>query len=106
MSPPTVDSPMPGSDPFPRDSAAGPTTRRGRRPAVSGPPVMRVTAELAGGQSVTVSGPDLDLRRVMTLLTEVLSKARRAQSQQMSLATFISLLRDQAALAHSARSGG
>lgn len=67
---------------------------------------MRVTAEQPGGYSVTVGGPDLDLRRVLTLLMDLASKVRKAQHQQMSLATFISLLRDQAALAQGERNGG
>ncbi len=67
---------------------------------------MRVTAELGRECTVTVSGPDLDLCCVLTLLMDLASKVRKAQHQKMSLATFISLLRDQAALAQGERNGG
>ncbi len=71
---------------------------RGRRcRAIGSSPTMRVTAMLGSEHSVTVSGPDLDLRRVITLLNDTLTRARKADSQNMSLATFLSLLRDQAA---------
>ena len=56
----------------------------------------KVTTVLDNGHSVTVSGPDLDLSRVIALLSEAVAKARKAQAQRMSLATYISLLRDQA----------
>lgn len=83
----------------PASSTSDPTRGRGRRRlTVTSPATMRVTAVLGPEHSVTVSGPDLDLRRVITLLNDTLSKARKAQSQNMSLATFVSLLRDQAML--------
>jgi hypothetical protein len=75
-----------------------PQPKRGRPRVVSATASMRVTAVLSPAHSVTVSGPDLDLRRVIALLNDTLSKARKAQSQQMSLATFISLLHDHAAI--------
>ena len=104
MSAPPLASPDPGPDPRPVSSVQGRRPPRGR-PRSTAAPTMRVTAEQAGGYSVTVSGPDLDLRRVLTLLTDVITKIRKAQAQQMSLATFISLLRDQAALANGEQTG-
>ncbi|MDP1795974.1 MAG: hypothetical protein Q8K78_00760 [Planctomycetaceae bacterium] len=85
----------PGSVP----TVAKPAPGRGRKRTLVPAAAMRVTAMLSPAHSVTVSGPDLDLPRVIALLSEALSKARKSHAQQMSLATFVSLLRDQAAVA-------
>ena len=77
-------------------SLEAPAVRRRRGPATAAVSLTKVTAVLGDGHSVTVSGPDLDLPRVIALLGESLAKARKAHAQQMSLATYVSLLRDQA----------
>ncbi len=101
-----LDSPVPDPVPLPGKPVAGRTNYRGRPRSASAPTTMRVTAEHPGGYSVTVGGPDLDLHRALTLTTDMAAKIRKALNQKMSFATFISLMRDQAALAQGERTEG
>ena len=56
----------------------------------------RVTATLAAGKTVTFVGSDLSLDTVTDWLEQLLSKARKAKQQGITLTTFVSTLRDQA----------
>lgn len=56
----------------------------------------RVSAKLASGRTVSVSGKGLDLVAFIEALEEVLAKARRARTQGVEVSTFARMLRDQA----------
>lgn len=56
----------------------------------------RVTATLAAGKTVTFVGSDLTLDTVTDWLEQLLTRARKAKQQGITLTTFISTLRDQA----------
>lgn len=55
----------------------------------------RLTAMLGLGRVVSVFAPQLSLESLIELLEELLAKARRAKTQNASLATFSKLLEDQ-----------
>lgn len=57
----------------------------------------RVTAVLDAGRSVTVVGKNLSFDSVIETLEQLLTRARKAKGQGISLATFVRTLRDQAA---------
>jgi len=79
-----------------RDAAAGKrkAAKRGGQQGECYP--SRVTAILGESRSITVASTGLTLDRFITLIEEVLAKARRERSRGTELGTFISLLRDQA----------
>jgi len=54
----------------------------------------RVTAQLAGGQSVTVTGTALTLERLIELLETILGQARRARAKGVDLKSFIRSLKE------------
>ncbi|MCP9801793.1 ParB/RepB/Spo0J family partition protein [Synechococcus sp. RedBA-s] len=56
----------------------------------------RVTAILGNGRSVTLAGKGLSLDAVIELLEQLLTRAKRAKSQSLSLETFARAMRDQA----------
>ena len=56
----------------------------------------RARAPLGDGRSITVVGADT-LDGLIAALEELLSKARKARPQGLGLATFLKMLRDQAA---------
>lgn len=56
----------------------------------------RVVLPLGAGQSVTVIGQMGELPEVISVLEELLSKARTARGKGLSLGTFAKMLRDQA----------
>lgn len=56
----------------------------------------RVTALLGGGRSITVAGKGLSLETIVEALEQLLSRAKKAKSQGLSLTTFVRTLRDQA----------
>lgn len=59
--------------------------------------LARVTAALGGGRSITLAGKGLSWESLVESLEQLLSRARKAKSQGLSLATFVRTLRDQAA---------
>jgi hypothetical protein len=79
-----------------RDGAAGArkAAKRSDKPGESQP--SRVTAILGESRSITVACAGLTLERFISLVEELLAKARRERSRGTELGTFISLLRDQA----------
>ncbi len=55
----------------------------------------RVTAQLGGGRSITLSGPGLTgIEVALEWLGELVGRARKARTQNLELATFIRTLRD------------
>lgn len=58
--------------------------------------VCRVTALLGGGRSVTIAGKGLSIESLIESLEQLLTRARKAKSQALSLETFVRTLRDQA----------
>lgn len=64
----------------------------------------RVTAAIGSGQTITFVGGDLTLDTVTDWLEQLLTKARKAKAQGLTLQTFVSALRDQAKAA--GKSGG
>ncbi len=68
--------------------------RRARIASEKGPD--RVTAPLGGGRSITLAGKGLSWESLVESLEQLLSRARKAKSQGLSLTTFVRTLRDQA----------
>jgi ParB family transcriptional regulator, chromosome partitioning protein len=56
----------------------------------------RAVAALGSGRSITVSGPGLNLERLVDWLEELLAKARKVRTKGVELDTFLRLLRDEA----------
>jgi len=56
----------------------------------------RVTAAIGSGQTITFVGGDLTLDTVTDWLEQLLSRAKKAKAQGLSLQTFVRTLRDQA----------
>ena len=56
----------------------------------------RVTATLGSGRTVTFAGNDLSLESVTEWLEQLLSRAKKAKTQGLSLHTFVRTLKDQA----------
>ncbi len=74
---------------------------RNKNGSAAGNPPARITAQLGGGRSVTLSGPGLtDIEIALEWLTELIGKARKARTQNLELTTFIRTLRDRAKGAH------
>lgn len=80
-----------------RDSVARKIKRANRASAgTSAERATRVTAMMEKGRSVTLSGKGLSLDAVIELLEPLLTRAKRAKSQSLSLETFARAMRDQA----------
>jgi len=82
-----------------RDAVVARVRRRKSTPAESngGAAAGRVTAVLAGGRSITLTGPGLDsLDALIEWLNELAGEARKVRSQHLELATFLRMLRDRA----------
>jgi ParB/RepB/Spo0J family partition protein len=62
-------------------------------------PLTRAVAVMEGKRLVTVSGSGLTLESFITCLEELLSKARKARQQPLTLGTFLKTLKDQQAKA-------
>lgn len=80
-----------------RDAVAG--RRKARVKAAAGSTEAapaRVTALLGAGRTITVSAAGLTLESFISLIEELLGKARRVRAQGVELGTFIKMLRDQA----------
>jgi ParB family transcriptional regulator, chromosome partitioning protein len=56
--------------------------------------VSRATAVLGDGWSVSVLGQSLTLERVIGIIENLLSRARRARTQGLTLPTFLKVLRE------------
>ncbi|MEZ6064116.1 MAG: ParB/RepB/Spo0J family partition protein [Planctomycetaceae bacterium] len=71
--------------------------RRKKRPKPRGekPALERLTAMLGLGRIVNVFAPTLSLESLIELLEELLAKARKAKTQNLSIATFARFLEDQ-----------
>lgn len=83
---------------------AGTLTRDGLAQRIKGKPraarpsaVMRVTAALGGGRSVTFAGAAITLDSVIDWTEQWLARARKAKGQGLTLETLLRTLRDQAA---------
>lgn len=76
-----------------RDGVAG--ARKAAKRGDKAQAVKRVTACLDGGRTITVAAATID--DFIAALEEALSKARKGRTQGVALATFIRLLKDQAA---------
>ena len=64
----------------------------------------RVTAALAGGQSVTVTAAGLTLERFIEVIESVLAKARKSRGHGLGLREFVRMLRDESKAAIAAAS--
>lgn len=79
-----------------RDGLAKGAKRKKRSTSPGGKPVSgRLIAMLGLGRVVSVFAPALSIELMIELLEELLSKARKAKTQNLSLATFGKLLEDQ-----------
>lgn len=67
------------------ESPAPARRRRGRK----------VTAILGPGRSVTLAGEDLSFTGVISMLEDLLARAKRAKGQSIQLCTFLRILADQ-----------
>lgn len=76
-----------------RDEVAG--ARKAAKRGKEESPIKKVTAWLEGGRTITVAAATLE--DFIAALEEALSKARKGRTQGVALATFIRLLKDQAA---------
>lgn len=80
-----------------RDGVAAAAKSKVRTKSKRSKPVSsRLVAMLGVGRIVTVIGQTLSLETVIEQLEELLTRARRAKSQSLSLSTFEKLLADQA----------
>ncbi len=79
-----------------RDGLSGLLRSRKRgNTKVSQAPLVRVTALLGRGRSVTTAAAGLTLDAYIEMLEELLAKARKVRPQGLELGTFIKMLRDQ-----------
>jgi ParB family chromosome partitioning protein len=78
-----------------RDEVAKAAKKPKRRGTAPKPASERMIAMLGLGRVVSVFAPSLSIESVIELLEELLSKARKAKAQSLSLATFSKLLEDQ-----------
>ncbi len=67
-------------------------------------PSSRVTAALAGGQSVTVTAAGLTLERFIEVIEAVLAKARKSRGHGLGLREFVRMLRNESKAAIAAAS--
>jgi ParB family chromosome partitioning protein len=69
---------------------------RNRAGTTTAGPVVRATALMSEGRSVTVSSANLTLDSFIEAVEDILTKARRERTRGAKLSTFLKLLRDQA----------
>jgi ParB family chromosome partitioning protein len=79
-----------------RDALSGQVKGKKRPPSASTPTApSRVTAKLGEGRSVTVCAGGLSLETFISVLEEMLQRARAARPKGLSLDTFLKVLLDQ-----------
>ena len=79
-----------------RDELAREVRHQSRRPKQRPDRTPRVTAELGDGRSVTVVGKALTLDALIEWLEPLITRAKKAKAQGLSLETFVRAMRDQA----------
>lgn len=78
-----------------RDGVKGAAKAARKKPCqISSGTVSRATAALGDGRCVSVLGRSLTLESVIELIEDLLSKARRARTQGLTLPTFLKVLRE------------
>lgn len=82
-----------------RDQIARKLRRVANAEAATKTKAKRVTAKLPEGTSVSVCAPDLSLDKLIDVLSDALSQAKRARNQKLTLSTFVKTLADQSAVA-------
>lgn len=75
---------------FQHDSSASDAAGRPRRRRAN-----KVTAVLGPDRSVTLIGSDLSFTGIITMLDELLVRAKRARAQSLRVDTFLRVLADQ-----------
>ena len=78
-----------------RDEVAKAAKKPKKRSLAPKPASERLIAMLGLGRVVSVLAPSLSIESVIELLEELLAKARKAKTQNLSLATFARFLEDQ-----------